>query len=329
MEFANPKILWFLVLVALWVAYYVCRSLLGGASIIISSTDAVRTAPKTIRYYLIHLPAVLRTAALTMIVIALARPQSVEYNSKITTEGIDIVLAVDISTSMLARDFHPDRLAASKDVAAQFVANRRGDRIGLVVFAGEAYTQSPLTTDQASLQTLLARLRTGVIEDGTAIGNGLATAVNRLRESDSKSKVVILLTDGVNNRGQISPITAAEIAKELGIKVYTIGVGSNGMAPYPLFDERGRLVDVVDMKAEIDESILRDIANKTGGSYFRATDKTSLKSIYDQIDKMEKSDVEMFNLTIIHEEYLLYVLMALGLLLLEFVVKYIVLKRIP
>ncbi len=329
MEFANPKILWLLVAVALWVAYYVWRSLQGGASILISSVDAVRSAPRTLRYYLRHLPAMLRTVALVLIVVALARPQTVDKESKTITEGIDIVLAVDVSTSMLARDFKPDRLTASKEVAAQFVANRQGDRIGLVVFAGESYTQSPLTTDQSSLQTLLGRLRSGVIEDGTAIGNGLATAINRLRESDSKSKVVILLTDGVNNRGQITPMTAAEIANEQGIKVYTIGVGRNGTAPYPILDEMGRVVDVVEAKVEIDENMLRDIAEKTGGEYFRATDKTSLERIYARIDKMEKSDVERFDLTIIHEEYLRFVLVALALLLAEFVVKYIVLKRIP
>ena len=222
MEFANPKILWFLLVVPLWVAYYVWRSMQGGASIVISSADSLRTAPRTIRYYLRHLPIVLRSFALVLVVVALARPQTVSHEEKTITEGIDIVLAVDISSSMLARDFKPDRISASKEVAAQFVANRQGDRIGLVVFAGEAYTQSPITTDQSSLQTLLARLRSGVVEDGTAIGNGLATAINRLRESEAKSKVVILLTDGVNNSGQIAPVTAAEIAREMGIKVYTI-----------------------------------------------------------------------------------------------------------
>ena len=329
MEFANPKILWLLVVIPLYVAYYVWRTMQGGASIVISSTESLRTAPRTVRYYLRHLPAILRIAALTLIIIASARPQSVEHETKTETDGIDIVLAVDISGSMLARDFQPDRLTAAKEVASQFVANRQGDRIGLVVFAGEAFTQSPLTTDQSSLQTLLGRLRSSVVEDGTAIGNGLATAVNRLRESDSKSKVVILLTDGVNNRGQIAPLTAADIAREMGIKVYTIGVGRNGTAPYPLFDERGRMVDVVDMKVEIDEKMLREIADKTGGEYFRATDKLSLERIYAQIDQMEKSKVEKFDITHIHEEYLLYVLVAIALLVSEFLVKYIVLKRIP
>ena len=328
MEFANPKILWLLVVVPLWVAYYVWRSMQGGASIVISTTDSLRKAPRTLRYYLRHLPAVLRVAVLTLTIVALARPQTIEHKSKTLTDGIDIVLAMDISSSMLARDFKPDRLSASKEVAAEFVANRQGDRIALVVFAGEAFTQSPLTTDQSSLQTLLGRLRSGVVEDGTAIGNGLATAVNRLRESDSKSKVVILLTDGVNNRGQISPLTAADIAKEQGIKVYTIGVGSNGVAPYPAYDAFGQIV-FQNQKVEIDEKTLREIARKTDGEYFRATDKGSLQRIYDHIDKMEKSKVEKLDYTHIYEEYLLFVLWALGLLLAEFIVKYVVLKRIP
>ena len=329
MEFGNPKILWLLVVVPLVVAYYIWRATQGGASIIISTTESLRKAPRTLRYYLRHLPIALRAVALALIIIASARPQSVEHETKINTEGIDIVLAVDISGSMLARDFQPDRLSAAKEVAAQFVAARQGDRIGLVVFAGEAFTQTPLTTDQTSLQTLLGRLRSGVVEDGTAIGNGLATAVNRLRESDSKSKVVILLTDGVNNRGQIAPLTVADIAKEQDIKVYTIGVGRNGTAPYPVFDNHGREVYTVDMKVEIDEKMLREIAEKTGGEYFRATDKTSLARIYEQINAMEKSKIEKVELTHTNEEYLIYVLWAIALLMLEFIVKYIILKRIP
>lgn len=328
MEFANPKILWLLAVVPLWIAYYVWRSMQGGASIIISSAESLRSAPRTVRYYLRHLPAALRVIAISLVIIASARPQSVEHEVKTNTEGVDIVLAVDISGSMLARDFKPDRLTAAKEVASQFVANRQGDRIGLVVFAGEAFTQSPLTTDQSSLQTLLGRLRSGIVDDGTAIGNGLATAINRLRESDSKSKVVILLTDGVNNSGHIAPKTAAEIAKEMKIKVYTIGVGRNGTAPYPQMDMFGRVV-YVDAKVEIDEKVLRDIAELTGGEYFRATDKTSLEDIYKQIDQMEKSKVEKFDVVHIHEEFLRFALAALVLLVLEFVIKYILLKRIP
>lgn len=329
MEFAYPQILWLLIALPLLVAYYVWREMQGGASIVISSTDSLRTAPRTVRYYLRHLPFALRMVALSLLIVASARPQSIERETQTTTEGIDIVMAVDISTSMLARDFKPDRLTVAKEVASQFIVTRTGDRIGLVVFAGEAFTQSPLTTDQSTLQTLLGRISSGVIEDGTAIGNGLATAINRLRESDSKSKVVILLTDGVNNRGQIAPLTAAEIAKEQNIKVYTIGVGRNGEAPYPIFDERGREVHTAMIKVEIDEKILREIAEKTGGEYFRATDKLSLEKIYEQINSMEKSRVEKVELTHINEEYLLFALWALALLIVEFIIKYIVLKRIP
>ena len=291
MEFASPKILWFLLLLVPLAAYYIYRCRQGGAAVTVSTTDTVKRAPKTFRYYLRHIPFVLRCAALSLIVVAIARPQSAEHYTNTTTEGIDIILAVDVSTSMLAKDFTPDRLSVAKEVASEFISDRTGDRIGLVVFAGESFTQSPLTTDQSSLQTMLGRITSGIIEDGTAIGNGLATSINRLRESDAKSKVVILLTDGVNNRGEISPLTAAKIAKDMGIKVYTIGIGRRGTAPYPLFDNQGREVDVVNMKVEIDEKILRDIASQTGGEYFRATDKQTLEAVYDRINQLEKSRV--------------------------------------
>ena len=329
MEFASPKILWFLLLLIPLVAYYIYRARQGRAAVIVSTIDTVKRAPKTIRYYLRHIPFVLRCVALSLIVVAIARPQSAEHYTNTTTEGIDIVLAVDVSTSMLAKDFTPDRLSVAKEVASEFISDRTGDRIGLVVFAGESFTQSPLTTDQSSLQTMLGRITSGVIEDGTAIGNGLATSINRLRESDAKSKVVILLTDGVNNRGEISPLTAAKIAKDMSIKVYTIGIGRRGTAPYPIFDERGREVDVVNMKVEIDEKILRDIAEQTGGEYFRATDKQTLEAIYDRINQLEKSKVEVENRTTLHEEFLVFVLCALAALLLEFIIEKIILKRIP
>ena len=329
MEFANPRILWLLLLLVPLAAYYVYRTIQGGAAIKISSVEGLKGAPRTVRYYLRHVPFALRCAALTLIVIAMARPQSAEHNSRTTAEGIDIVLAIDISGSMLARDFRPDRITAAKEVASSFIGDRYGDRIGLVVFAGEAYTQSPLTTDQSSLQTLLGRIRSGVIADGTAIGNGLATAINRLRESDAKSKVIILLTDGVNNRGEIAPLTAAQIAKEFGIKIYTIGVGTEGEAPFPVFDNNGRVVQAVNMKVEIDEPMLRKIASETGGEYFRATDRQTLQAIYDRINEMEKSRVEIAEYTTLHEEYLPYLIAAIVLLVLEFITNRIILKRIP
>lgn len=329
MEFASPKILWLLLLLIPLIAYYIYRTRQGGAAVTVSTTAAVKRAPKTFRYYLRHVPFALRCGALALIVVAIARPQSAEHYTNTTTEGIDIVLAVDVSTSMLAKDFTPDRLSVAKEVASEFISDRTGDRIGLVVFAGESYTQSPLTTDQSSLQTLLGRISSGVIEDGTAIGNGLATSINRLRESEAKSKVVILLTDGVNNRGEISPLTAAKIAKEMGIKVYTIGIGRRGTAPYPVFDERGREVDVVNMKVEIDEKMLRDIAEQTSGEYFRATDKQTLEAVYERINQLEKSKVEVENRTTLHEEYLIFVLWALFALLLEFIINRILLNRLP
>ena len=329
MEFASPKILWFLLLLIPFVGYYIYRTRQGGAAVVVSTTDTVKRAPRTFRYYLRHVPFALRCAALSLIVVAIARPQSAEHYTNTTTEGIDIVMAVDVSTSMLAKDFIPDRLSVAKEVASEFIGDRTGDRIGIVVFAGESFTQSPLTTDQSTLQTMLGRITSGVIEDGTAIGNGLATSINRLRESDSKSKVVILLTDGVNNRGEISPLTAAKIAKDMGIKVYTIGIGRHGTAPYPVFDERGREVDVVNIKVEIDEKILRDIATQTGGEYFRATDKKTLEAIYEQINTLEKSRVEVENRTTLHEEFLVFVLWALAALLLEFIINRVVLNRIP
>ena len=328
MHFASPYYLWLLTLLVPMIGYYVWRTLQGGAAIRISSVAGVVRAPKTVRYYLRHLPFALRAAAFALLVVALARPQDVEQNVRTNTEGIDIMLAIDVSGSMLARDFKPDRITAAKEVAGSFIADRYGDRIGLVAFAGEAFTQSPLTTDQSTLQTLLARIRSGLIEDGTAIGNGLATVINRLRESEAKSKVIILLTDGVNNRGEIAPLTAAEIAKAQGIRVYTIGVGTEGMAPYPAIDMFGNIT-FVNQKVEIDEKTLTAISDMTGGKYFRATDKAKLKAIYDEINQLEKSKVEVTEHVSYHELYLAWVLAALGLLLAEFLLANLVLKRIP
>ena len=313
MQFASPYFLWLLAVIPLMVVYYVWRTRQGGASIQVSTIDGVAEAPRTVRYYLRHLPFALRCAAVALLIVALARPQSVDEGSTSNTEGIDIVLAIDISTSMLAQDLQPDR---------------PGDRIGLVAFAGEAFTQSPLTTDQGTLQTLLGRLRSGVVEDGTAIGNGLATAINRLRESNAKSKVIILLTDGENNRGEIAPLTAAEIARDQGIRVYTIGVGTRGTAPYPTVDFFGNPT-VVQAKVQIDEKILGEIADLTGGRYFRATDNAKLQSIYDEINQLEKSKVEISQYTTYTEEYLRWAAAALALLLVEFLLRTLWLKSLP
>lgn len=328
MHFASPYYLWLLALIVPMIAYYVWRVRQGGAAIQISTVEGVLRAPKSVRYYLRHVPFVLRTAAYALLVVALARPQGIEQNVRTSTEGIDIMLSIDVSGSMLARDFKPDRITAAKEVAASFISDRVGDRLGLVVFAGEAFTQSPLTTDQSTLQTLLARIRSGLIEDGTAIGNGLATAINRLRESEAKSKVIILLTDGINNRGEIAPMTAAEIARAQGIRVYTIGVGSRGTAPYPAVDMFGNMT-FINQKVEIDEKTLTEIARLTGGRYFRATDKEKLQAIYDEINQLEKSRVEVTERITYHELFLGWVLAALALLTAELLLSNLVLKRIP
>ena len=327
MKFANPYLLWLLALVVPMVAYYIYRTLQGGAAIRISSVAGARKAPRTLRYWLRHAPFVLRVAAVAALVVALARPQDVEEQSRTNAEGIDIMLAIDISSSMLARDFTPDRLTAAKEVAGEFIADRYGDRIGLAVFAGESFTQSPLTTDKGSLQTLLARLRSGVIEDGTAIGNGLATAINRLRESEAKSKVIILLTDGVNNKGEISPQMAAEIARTYGVRVYTIGVGKEGMAPYPVMTPWG--VEIQQVKVEIDEALLSEIAESTGGRYFRATDNTKLSEIYSEINKMEKARTTVDSFPIYKELFGQFALLALLALLMELILNWFVIKRLP
>lgn len=327
-HFASPHILWLLLLLVPMVGYYIYRTMQGGAAITISSVKTLKGAPRTSSYYLRHLPFVLRVVSLALFIVALARPQDVEQHQSTTSEGIDIVMAIDISGSMLARDFEPNRITAAKEVAASFIGDRVGDRIGLVVFAGEAFTQSPLTTDKATLQTLLARIRSGVIEDGTAIGNGLATALNRLRESDSKSKVIILLTDGVNNRGEIAPLTAAQIAQEMGVKVYTIGVGTMGTAPYPRVDMYGNVVDYVQMEVEIDEETLTQIAQSTGGEYFRANNMQKLEDIYAQINEMERSKVEVSDYTTYHEKFIFWLLAALATLVLEIFVSSIFFKKL-
>ncbi len=329
MHFANPHILWLLLIVVPIIIGYILRTLRSGAGINISTIAGVEGAPRTFRYWMRHAPIVLRTVAIVAMIVALARPQIIEESRSSSTQGIDIVMAIDVSGSMLARDFEPDRITAAKRVASSFVADRYGDRIGLVVFAGEAFTQSPLTTDQSTLQTLLGSVRSGIIEDGTAIGDGLATALNRLRESEAKSKVIILLTDGVNNRGAIAPLTAAEIAKEMGVKVYTIGVGSEGTAPYPRVDPYGKIVDYVQVKVEIDEQTLTSIAEQTGAKYFRATDNAKLEAIYEQINQLEKSKVEISERTIYHEEYLVWALWAMVLLLAEFIINMFILKKLP
>ena len=276
MTFLYPNLLWLAVVIPLLIAYHIW---VGRRSATLSvSTLGKRRMPRTLRYWLRPLPIVLRILALALLIVALARPIEREYNKKVSVNGIDIVLAVDISGSMLAKDFKPNRIEAAKEIASTFIADREADRFSLVAFAGEAYTLTPITADRGVVQTLMANLRNGVIDDGTAMGNGLATALNRLRDSEAKSKVVVLLTDGVNNAGQITPMMAAEIARDMGVKVYTIGVGSKDKAPYPTYDMFGNPVEIL-VDVEIDEELLTNMAEITGGQYFRATNEETLKSI--------------------------------------------------
>ncbi len=327
-RFESSGFLYLLLLILPIIVYYIYKCRDGHAALNTSSIEGVRGVPRTLKHYLRHIPFVFRLFAYALLVVALARPQSVSESSTTTSEGIDIVMALDVSSSMLAQDFKPDRIGASKEVAKQFILDRKSDRMGLVVFAGESFTQVPLTTDKAALINMLMDVKMGVIDDGTAIGNGLATAVSRLKDSKSKSKVVILLTDGVNNRGQIAPQMAAEIATTYGIKVYTIGVGTRGMAPSPRLDAWGNTV-MVSSPVEIDEELLEEMAELTGGRYFRATDNQKLADIYNEINQLETSEVEIENFTDYHDLYYLFLLIGSILIVAELLFKYLFLRQIP
>ena len=329
MFFEYPKLLWLLAIPALLVLHYIYLEVSGKRPHLRVSTITPWTLKgRSFMSVLRHIPFILRIFALSMIVVAIARPRSSEEMERVDTEGIDIVLAMDVSTSMLARDLVPDRLNASKDIAIEFIAQRPTDRMGIVVFAGESFTQCPLTTDRATLINLMKEVQTDLIEDGTAIGNGLATAVARMKDSDAKSRVVILLTDGVNNRGEISPQMAAEIAKTYGIRVYTIGVGTdNETAPYPVMTPWG--VEIQNVKVEIDEALLSEIAESTGGRYFRATDNTKLAEIYSEINKMEKARTTVDSFPVYKELFGKYALMALLAILLGLMFNWFVIRRLP
>ncbi len=327
MFFEYPHLLWLLVVPVLLLALYVFRELAERRPHLrVPSLQGWTDGSISVMSVVRHLPQALRIAALCLIIIAVARPRSSRDMERIDTEGIDIVLAMDVSTSMLARDFKPDRISAAKDIAVEFIAQRPSDRMGIVVFAGESYTQCPLTTDRATLINLMKEISTDLIEDGTAIGNGLATAVARLTSSDAPSRVVILLTDGVNNMGEIAPETAAEIAKTYRVRVYTIGVGANGTAPYPVMTPWGP--DVQQMRVEIDEDLLKGLAAATGGRYFRATDNTKLSEIYSEINKMEKARTTVDSFPVYKELFGRYALAALVCLLAELLLV-ILIRRLP
>ncbi len=310
--FKNPEFFYLLLVMSPMLAWYIFRFRKSGASIRYSTTMGFSNISKGWKHYLRHLPFALQLAGISLLTVVLARPQSSNSWQNVSTEGIDIVIALDISSSMLARDFQPNRLEAAKDVATQFITGRHNDKMGLVVFSGESFTQCPLTTDHAVLINLFKDIQSGMIEDGTAIGNGLATAVARLKESNAISKVIILLTDGENNRGEIAPATAAELAKTYGIRVYTIGVGTIGTAPYPMQTPFG--TQIRDVEVKIDEETLQKIADITDGQYFRATNNDKLVQIYNEIDQLEKSKIEVKEYSKKDEEFERYALLA-GLIL--------------
>ena len=323
--FENGWFLWFLLVIPLLIVYYFYRQGKASAPVTLSTAGFLAGGKKTFRHYLRHILFVLRLMAIAAVTVVIARPQNVDKWQSSSTEGIDIIMALDVSGSMLARDFNPDRLEASKNVATEFISGRPYDRIGLTVFSGESFTQCPLTTDHAVLINLLREVKSGIIEDGTAIGVGLATAINRIKDSDAISKVVILLTDGVNNTGSIDPVTAAEIAKTFGIRVYTVGVGSMGFADYPVQTPFGMRYQK--MQVEIDEALLQRIAEMTGGQYFRAVDNTSLQRVYAEIDKLEKSKIETREHSKREEVFMPWALAAVILLGLELLMRYLLMKN--
>ena len=327
MFFEYPKLLWLMLLPVLMVAHYLYMELRDRRPHMrVSTISPWKAGASSLTGILRHLPMVLRTAALCLLVVAIARPRSSKELERVDTEGIDIILAMDVSTSMLARDFNPDRISAAKDIAIEFIAQRPSDRIGIVVFAGESYTQCPLTTDRSTLINLIQDIQTGLIDDGTAIGNGLATAVARMKDSDAKSRVVILLTDGVNNSGEITPDTAADIAATYGVRVYTIGVGANGTAPYPVITPWG--VEMRSVEVEIDEDLLKRIASATGGRYFRATDNTKLAEIYSEISRMETTRTTIDSFPVYKELYGKYAIAALICILAELLL-FLFRRRLP
>ncbi len=326
-KFANPEIFWFLIIVPILLVWYIWQQYKNTTSISFSSTIGFEGIKPTLKQRLRHLNIVLRLISISFIIIALARPQSNSSRKSVTTDGIDIVLAIDVSTSMLAEDLKPNRIEAAKKTAIKFVESRENDRIGLVIFSGESFTQCPVTIDHSIVKNLIKEIKTGVVVDGTAIGQGLATAVSRLKDSKAKSKVIILLTDGVNNMGVISPETAADIARTFGIRVYTIGVGTKGMAPYPVKTPMGTQYQNVDV--QIDDELLTKIAKSTNGEYNRATNNKSLEAIYNKIDKLEKTKVDVAYFSKYTEEFFLWVFAGMIFFILELLLKYLYFRSLP
>lgn len=326
-EFAQPYFLYLLLIIPVLIVWYWFKHNKRKADIQFSSTEVFENTKKSAKLYLYHSLFVLRILVIALLIIAFARPQTTSSRQDITIEGIDIVMALDVSGSMLAQDLKPDRLEAAKDVASDFFDGRPNDRIGLVIFSGETFTQCPLTTDHRVIKNLFKDIKSGMIEDGTAIGDGLATAVNRLKDSKAISKVIILLTDGVNNAGSLDPLSAAEIAKIYGVRIYTIGVGSMGTAPYPVQTAYG--LRYQDMEVKIDEDLLKEVADMTDGKYFRATSNKKLKDIYEEIDKMEKSKIDVTEFHKKKEKFLPLTFITLGLFIMEILLRNTIFRTLP
>ena len=329
MKFANPYYLWLFLLYIPLIVWYVMKQRSADPTMSVSTTSPFANMRNSWKCYLRHFIFVVRLAAIGCLIIILCRPQTYDSWSTSETEGTDIVISLDVSTSMLAQDFKPNRFEAAKDVAAKFVSGRETDNIGLVIFAGESFTQVPLTTDKAVLMNYIQDMKIGVLEDGTAIGDGIATAINRIKNGKAKSKSIILLTDGSNNTGVVAPLTAAEIAKRLGIKIYTIGVGKNGNALYPVGTNLYGKMEYQSLPVVIDEPTLRSIASATGGKYFRATSKNVLRQVFAEIDKLEKTRMDVRNFSHTEDNYMPWAYLLLALVVVEILARYTVLRNIP
>lgn len=328
-QFANPQFLWLFLLFIPLIVWYVMRHKNNNPTLLVSSTMPFAKMGNSWKYYLKHFMFAVKLAAIGCLIIIICRPQTHDSWSTTETEGTDIVLAIDVSTSMLARDFRPDRFNAAKDVALKFVSGRETDNIGVVIFAGESFTQVPLTLDKAVLMNYIQDIKIGVLQDGTAIGDGIATAINRIKNGKAKSKSIILLTDGSNNSGVVAPLTAAEIAREYGIKIYTIGVGSNGTAEYPVGVNYYGKMEYEVLPVVIDETTLRNIAQTTNGKYFRATNENVLKDVFDEIDKLEKTRMDVMNFNNTEDNYMPWAIALLILVVVDLLVRYTILRNIP
>lgn len=328
-KFANPHFLWLFLLYIPIILWYVKKLRVAEATLKVSTLlpfDKLGTSWKT---YLRYILFAVRLLALGCLIIILCRPQTYDRWSTSETEGTDIMIALDVSTSMLARDFKPDRFEAAKDVASQFISGRESDNIGMVIFAGESFTLVPMTTDKTVLLNYIQDVNMNMLVDGTAIGDGIATAINRIKNGKAKSKSIILLTDGSNNTGVVAPLTAAEIAKNLGIKIYTIGVGKNGEAEYPVGINFYGKMEYQLMPVVIDEATLRSIAQMTGGKYYRATSKNVLKEVFQDIDQLEKTQLDVRNFTHTEDDYMKWAILLLIFIIMDFVARYTILRHIP